>query len=364
MTGQVNDIVFLMKRRTLLLLILLVTGLMVVKFVFFKPPADDKPKGQGMKGQPVNVTGFVVHPRVLDNKVFATGTIRANEEVELHPEVAGKLVSLPFREGAAVKKGSLLAKINDIDLKAQLHKTTLQWQLAKERAARLKGLLDIQGVSREEYDAAASQVETLGADIDYIRAQIAKTEITAPFSGIVGLRRVSEGSYVTPASVIASMQQLDQLKIDFTVPEKYAHILSMGDAIHFTVGSDTTIHVAKILAIEPAIDQQTRQLAVRATCFNHGRKLLPGAFAKIELVSSREMKALMIPSEAIIPELKGKKVFVCRQGMAMPQKVETGVRNDKQIEITQGLSEGDTVITTGIMALKPETRVNIINFSQ
>ncbi len=353
-----------MKLRTIIILIVIITLLIVIKIFFLQPKKDEVPKGSAPKAQTVNVTGYIASSQLLENKIYSSGTILANEEVVLHPEVSGKLVSVNFREGNFVGKGALLAKINDADLQAQLRRLGFQLKLAKEKSERLRGLLNIQGVSQQEYDEGASQLQLINADMDYTRAQIAKTEIRAPFAGRIGLRQVSAGSYVTNASTIATIQQTNVLKVDFTIPEKYSDIVHIGDMVQFTVDNSPEKSFAKVFAIEPKIDAQTRNITVRAICNNTQEGIFPGAFARIELVAEKKQSTIMIPTEALIPELKGKKVFVSKGGKAMPVMVETGVRNDAQIEITSGLTEGDTVIVTGIMSLKPETKVKIIEIKK
>lgn len=353
-----------MKTRTILIIIGIIVVLALIKLFFLRPEHPDTSKGSMPKSQPVTVTGYIVHPQVLENKIFASGTVMANEEVTLRPEVAGKLTAVYFKEGGAVKKGALLAKINDADLQAQLKKLQLQSKLSKEREVRLKGLLDIQGVSQEEYDMNTNQLQTMSADMDFVRAQIAKTEIRAPFNGRIGLKQVSEGSFVSSTDIIATIQQTDALKIDFTIPERYSSIVAVGDMIDFSVENQQGRFEAKVFAIEPRIDQQTRNIMIRALYDNQKAGIFPGAFAKIELIANKKQASLMVPTEAVIPELKGKKVFLSKNGKAVPATVVTGIRNDAAIEIISGIAEGDTVITTGIMSLKPDAPVKIISIKQ
>ena len=352
-----------MKLKNLLIIITILLLLVGIKMIFLKPKSQNK-AGTMNKSMPSKVTAFITTARTLENKIYSSGTTKANEEVMLMPEVPGKLVQINFKEGSNVSKGTLLAKISDADLQAQLSKLTLQFKLASEKQNRLKSLLDIKGVSQEEYDAASNQVKTINADIDYTEAQIAKTEIRAPFDGKIGLRNVSEGSFVNSATIIANMQQTKWLKIDFTVPEKYASIVVPGNMVNFTVDNVNEIFTAKVDAIEPKIDQQTRNITIRAIFNNDKMNIYPGAFARIELIANRKKDAILIPTEAIIPELKGKKVFVNRSGKAIPVKVITGLRNDAQIEITNGLNVGDTVIITGIMVLKPELEIIITSLKK
>ena len=349
-----------MKLKTIIIFIVIIILLILIKIFFLQPEKTEAPKANAQKGQTVNVTGYIVSSQLLENKIYSSGTILANEEVVLHPEVSGKLVSVNFKEGNFVGKGALLAKINDADLQAQLRRLGFQLKLATEKRDRLNGLLNIQGVSQQEYDEGASQLQLISSDIDYTKAQIAKTEIRAPFAGKIGLRQISAGSYVTNATTIATIQQTNILKIDFTIPEKYADIVRIGDMVQFTVDNTPEKSFAKVFAIEPKIDAETRNITVRAICNNTHAAILPGAFARIELVAEKKKSTIMIPTEALIPELKGKKVFVSKDGKAQPVMVQTGIRNDAQVEITSGLTEGDTLIVTGIMSLKPDAKVKII----
>jgi membrane fusion protein (multidrug efflux system) len=353
-----------MKLKTILLIVFLIIALVIIKMVFLMPKEVEGPKAGPPPSQPVNVTGYVVSSQLMENRIFSSGTVLANEEVILHPEVAGKLVSVFFKEGQQVAKGTLLAKINDADLQAQLRKLGFQLKLAREKSERLKGILSIQGISQQEYDEAANQLQVIAADMDYTRALIAKTEIRAPFSGRIGLRQVSVGSYVSPTSTLASIQQTSVLKLDFTIPEKYAHVVKLGDRIQFMVDNATEKSFATVMALEPKIDASTRNLLVRAICNEVAPGVLPGAFARIEMVTEQKNATIMIPTEAVIPELKGKKVFVSQGGLAIPKSIETGTRNDQKIEVLSGLTDGDTVIVTGIMSLKPKAPVKIIDIKQ
>ncbi|MCW3103472.1 MAG: efflux transporter, family, subunit [Bacteroidetes bacterium] len=354
-----------MKNRTIILIISIVAALALIKIFFLQPEQTGAPQagGGGQKPQSAIVTGYIAMPMLFENTISSSGTVLAAEEVELRPEISGKLVSILFKEGSNVNKGELLAKINDADLQAQLKKLNLQYKLAKEREGRVKGLLDIKGISQEEYDVAANELQTIEADMDFTRAQISKTEIRAPFSGKIGLKSVSEGSFVNNTNVIASMQQTDILKIDFSVPEKYAALVKVGDTVKFSVEGIGQKMNAKVAAIEPRINAQTRNIMIRAMYTNTGGSVYPGAFAKVELITAKK-QSFMVPTEALIPELKGNKIFVVKNGKAMPLKVETGERNDAKVEILSGLNPGDTVITTGIMSLKPETNVKIIQLKK
>ncbi len=352
-----------MKSKTAIGLIIFVLLLIAVKFLFLSPTDKKSNKAGNQNAAFTTVSAYVVQTLEQENNIYSSGTALANEEVILRPEVSGKLIGLYFQDGSIVEKGTLLAKINDADLKAQLKKLDLQYQLASEKNKRLKSLLEINGISTEEVDESSNQLFTLQADKDFINAQLAKTEIRAPFTGNIGLRQVSEGSLVSSSTIIATMQQRNILKIDFSVPEKYTTNIAVGDLVQFNVDNNPDTLMAKVIATESRIDEQTRNLMVRALYNNKENKIVPGSFARVRLITKKKANVIMIPTQAVIPELKGKKVFVVKQGKAQPVKVVTGVRTDSKIEIVSGLNQGDTVIVTGILSLKPEAPVKIVNYN-
>jgi membrane fusion protein (multidrug efflux system) len=345
-------------KRTIILIVIFIAVLLLVKFLFI--PAPQKGKAAASVQVPtIPVAGIVLKPSSITEQIYATGSVMANEEVELHPEVSGKLMQINFKEGSIVKKGDLLIKINDADLQAQIHKVALDKKLAEDRVKRNEKLLQMKGISQEEYEALQNSVASLEADEDLLAAQIAKTEIRAPFNGTIGLKTVSEGSYVTPQTLIASLQQIDPVKIDFSIPEKYASMVKKDDEIVFTVGSSVKQFAGKIYAVEPKVDNVTRTVQIRALCPNSKAEVIPGAFARITLKLREQSNALMIPTQSIVPILKGKQVFVYRDGKAEAVKIETGMRNDTTVQVTNGLNENDTVLTTGIISLRPGTDVKL-----
>jgi membrane fusion protein (multidrug efflux system) len=312
---------------------------------------------------PTNVKAHIVQLEKLSNNVLATGTIRSNEEVELRSETSGKITNIFFREGAYVNKGDLLVKINDADLQAQLRKVESKIKLSKEREFRQKQLLNSNMISQEEYDNTVNDLNVNQADYDLIKAQIDKTEIRAPFGGVVGLRSVSEGSYVTTATVIARLQNFSTLKIDFSIPERYSFVVNTGDELSFKVSGSDKIFKAKVYAVEPKIDQATRTLQIRAICSTYYKELVPGAFANIELKLKEIGSAILIPTVAIVPELKGQFVYLYKSGIVVPQNVEVGIREELRVQVVTGLGEGDTVITSGILQIRPGANVNITEFN-
>lgn len=308
---------------------------------------------------PVTVNAYVIKPQKIENAVLSTGTAIANESVSLQPEVSGRIVKINFKEGAVVSKGTLLVKLYDIDLQAQLKKLKIQEDLAIKNEQRLKELRKIDAVSEQEYDVALNQLSSIQADMDLVKANIQKTEIHAPFTGKIGFRNISEGAFVAPGTLITTIQQLQPLRIDFSIPEKYIQLIKNSKEIEFTVEGSEEIFSAPIYAIDPAIDPNTRSINIRALFANKNTQVFPGAFVKIIMPLNTLENGIMIPTEAVIPELKGQKVFTSKNGKAFPQKVELGLRTDSTIQIISGLNIGDTVITTGIMQLRPESPLKI-----
>ncbi|MEO8591029.1 MAG: efflux RND transporter periplasmic adaptor subunit [Flavobacteriales bacterium] len=313
--------------------------------------------------QPLSVSAVALTPSPLTDNLIATGSLLANNSVEVRNEVAGRLVRLAFEEGQPVEKGALLVKIYDDDLQAQLRKLTLDEEMAARTEARQKDLLGVNGVSQQEYDMASNGLNGIKADMDLLRAQIAKTEIRAPFSGVVGLRSVSEGAFLSAFTTIATLQQLDPMKLEFTVPERYRDRLHVKDTLTFQVGSDGDLRRASIYAFEPMVDPTTRSLKVRALCRNAERELLPGAFVKVKVPLSTIENALMVPTQAVIPGLRGQSVILCRDGKAVTTQVDIGLRNDTTVQLTSGVYPGDTVLVTGIMQARPgmPLRVKVIS---
>lgn len=354
---------FKMRLKNIIIILVIICLLLAAKFIFFPSESsrlNDSKGGKGGAGAPPsNVSVYVLKPEKLSNEVYASGTIVANEEVQLHPELSGKIIQINFQEGSNVSKGQLLVKINDADLQATYKKLQLQFSLADEKLKRQKQLFAVSGISQEEFDIAQNQYDVIKADIDFATAQIAKTEIKAPFDGIIGLKSISEGAYVTPNTSIASIQQINPVKIDFSVSERYSSIVKKGDKLQFTLEGNKQNYIGQVYALEPKIDMTTRTLQVRAICPNPKGDVYPGAFARVQLALNDIDSALMIPTEAIIPDLKGKKIYRIKNGQAESVKVITGLRTDTKIQIVEGLSIGDTIITRGIMQLKPGSSVKI-----
>lgn len=315
--------------------------------------------GKDGKKPPMSVNGVVVAPQEFSNTLSLSGSIEANEQVEIRSEVSGIAEKIFFTEGAKVSQGQVLVKINDVELRAQAGAARTRQNLAAENERRARLLLQKEAISQEEYDIASADFKTAQAQTQLINAQIAKTSIRAPFSGTIGLRNISPGTYVTSATLIASLVNSNQIKITFSIPEKYASQMKLNSKISFTVAGTTQNFEAKIYAIEPAVDVATRTLRVRALAQNSDGKLLPGTFANVALPLEKVDGAFVIPTEAIVPIQGGKKVFIAKNGQADEVMVQTGTRTDKDIVVLSGLKAGDTVLTTGVLTLKKETPVKV-----
>ena len=330
----------------------------VVIFLVYKKVADGKKKesaspntARGGGAKPLLLDAYIVKTTKLGETIEASGTLQSNEEVEVKPEITGRVTGLYFKEGVNVGKGALLVKIYDEDLKAQLQKLELQRQLARTTLQRQENLLKINGISQQDVDVTRNQVSAYGADIEYTKTQLQKTELRAPFSGRLGLRSISLGAIISPTTIITTLQQIDPLKIDFSIPEKYRSSIKLGDAVSFRVSGDNNDYKGSIYAMDPKIDLATRTIRIRAIMPNNG-KLFPGSFAKVSL-SLRDMpEAIMIPTQAVIPGTRDKKVIVADSGKAKFVVVQTGIRDEDNVQITSGLNVGDTVVTSGIMQLR------------
>jgi membrane fusion protein (multidrug efflux system) len=317
------------------------------------------PQANAARQGPMRVDGYIVKSESFQENIEVPGTLVANEVTEIHPEVAGRIVQLNVIEGRYVGKGAVLAKLYDGDLVAQLRKVQVQLQLAQKTEERQAQLLKIQGISQQDYDISLLQVNNLKADIGILQTSIAKTVVRAPFSGKIGLNKVSPGAYVSPASVIATISQTDQLKLDFTVPEKYTGQIKIGQQVTFSVEGAKKEFAAKVVATESNVMETTRTLTVRASIIGKDNALIPGAFAKVQLSFDPDPNTILVPTQVILPQARGKKVILYKGGTAIFADVTTGVRDSARVQITEGLKAGDTIVVTGLLSVRPEAKIQI-----
>lgn len=307
---------------------------------------------------PAKVDGFVVMASDLTDRVELSGTITAGETTEIKTEVPGRVVRVNIPEGKFVSQGTLLAKLYDGDLRAQLAKLYVQLKAAQVTEERQRKLAEIEGISKQEYELSQLQVNTIRADIAIIQTSIRKTEIRAPYSGKIGLKNVSPGAYISPSDVLTTLRKTSEMKLDFNVPEQYAHLIKTGQNVVFTDESTGSRFSARVEAMETAIADANRSLLVRADVQNGDNLLIHGSFARITLDMKPGTQSLMVPSQAVLPQARGKKVIVYKGGIAKFVDVTTGIRDSAYVEITSGLRPGDTVVVTGLMSTKPDSKIS------
>jgi membrane fusion protein (multidrug efflux system) len=307
----------------------------------------------------LNAEGFVVEPQVFENQYTSTGSLLPNEEIQLLPETSGRVTTISFKEGSHVNKGDVLIRLYNDDIKAQIQKSQAQRALQVKIKERQAKLLDIGGISKQDYETTAAQIASIDADLAYAQAQLSKTIIKAPFNGRIGIRNVSVGAVITPTTVIATLQQHKLLKLDFTLPDQYKDEVMPGKVVSFTVTGSLDTFTASISAAEPSADATTRTLKARAMVDNSREKLIAGSFAHVIIPFSNNKSALLIPSQAIIPTTRDKQVAIARNGKVKMVNVTIGTRTNDMVEVLQGIQPGDTILTTGIMQVKPGMTVKV-----
>lgn len=309
---------------------------------------------------PTAVEGLIIKPQHLENDIEVSGTIIPSEETVLMPEISGRITMLHLPEGMHVTKGTLLVKLFDADLQAQLSKLNAQLKTAQATEEREKNLLKVNGLSQEEYDQTVTQVNSLEADVAAMNAQISKTEIRAPYNGTIGLKKISEGAYVSPGTPLAVIRQDEELKIDFSVPESYSVLISNGTKLSFSIAGDSTRYDAEVIATERSVDPAALNLNARAKVIGHHPEILPGSSATVNLNLGAKDNAILVPTQAVIPQARFKNIIVAKNGKAEFAKVKTGTRLPADVEIISGLKIGDTIVTTGIQFIRPGT---VLKFS-
>ena len=322
-----------------------------------KDEAQQQKKG-APKG-PLHADAYIVENKVITDNLEIPGTVVANEATDIHPEVAGRITGIFFKEGSYVNKGALLIKLYDADLRAQKQKLEVQIRIAEQNQNRTEQLLKIGGISRQDYDNSILTTSNAKADLEVINTSIEKTNIRAPFSGKLGLRLVSLGAYVNPTSTLTTISQMNQMKIDFTVPEKYTSQVGLGHVVNFRIEGSNRNYVDRVMATQSNIQENTRTLQVRALVQGDQTGLIPGAFARVVLDFQPDPNSIAVPTQAIIPEARGKKVYVYQNGIAKYIDVTTGIRDSANVEVTSGLKTGDTILITGLLSLKPNSEVKL-----
>jgi len=340
-----------------IIIAIIIIGLIV--YPKLKPGETDNVATQTSQKSILSVEAKIITPKHIENAIRITGAIIPNESVALKSEVSGKIQKIYFREGQPLKRGDLLLEINDEEIVAQLERLKYTQKLNEDIEYRQRQLLEKEAISREEYEIVLTTLNTTLSDIKEREARLAKHKLYAPFDGIIGLREVSEGSYISPSDLVANIYNINPIKIEFSIPGKYSSFVNKGDFINFKIESSKKIFRGVIYAIEPRIDPRTRTLQIRAICRNDNRELIPGQFANIDYVLDELPNALMVPSESVIPELNSHKIFTYKNSLVSQVFVSIGLRTENEVQIVDGINSGDTVITTGILQIRQGMPVDI-----
>jgi len=346
-------------------LLILVIGYLFYNKLFSSKAKEASAQTSGAKkgkkgGGPIPVNVMIVKDTSFANSIDVTGTISANEQVDLRSETAGNITGIYFSEGSHVNKGQLLVKVYDQDLQASLKQIQVQIKLAEQTEYRNKVLLTKEAISKEEYDISLTSLNSYKAQADLAKAQIAKTEVRAPFSGIIGLRNISPGGYLSPQGSIATLVNIDPAKVTFSVPERYLSLIHVGSKISFNIESSRDKFTGTVYAVEPNIDVNSRSIILRAKAENPKGILKAGSFAKIHFSLDQIPKTIMVPTEAVIPDIKGSNVFIAKKGIATQRAIKTDTRTDKSIQVIDGLKAGDSLIVTGIIQMRPKVAIKVV----
>jgi len=320
---------------------------------------DAKKPQDASKNGPVSVEAIVIKATTVSESIEVAGNILPFELTEIRPEISGRVIQLNFKEGSTVAKDVLLVKLFDEDLQAQLKKLKVQLQIAEKTEERQRELLKISGISQQDYDLSLLQVNNIKADIELTMVNIGKTEIHAPYAGRMGLRNISLGAYITPANILTTLSQVNMKKISFSIPEKYSNDIRPGMSVVFGIEGKEGQYKATILASETVIESETRNLKILATINDGNNNLVPGSFAKVGLTLGSNNAAVMVPSQCIVPTARTKQLLLYRNGTPEFVSVTTGLRNAENVQITSGLQPGDTVITTGLLFIRKDSKVKL-----
>jgi membrane fusion protein (multidrug efflux system) len=315
-------------------------------------------KRERENSRPVLAEGYLVQPEYHSVSIRATGDLLANEDVEIKAPVAGNVRKIYFREGQRVNSGALLVDIDNRSWVAQKKGLEARLVSAEGELRRKRKLLENKLISEEEVEQSVADAGSLKAQVEGLDVMIDLAAVRAPFSGRLGMRNFSPGAYLSQGSVMMRLVQTDKVKVNFTIPAKYAAQTGSGQKVKVISSSGDTAS-AEVYAVDARISQSSRSLQIRAIMNKEHPSFIPGDFVQVLLEVERKSAALLIPAECIVPELKKQSVFVIREGRAVRREVETGSRTEDRVEILKGLSPGDTVLTTGLMEVKDGDRIEL-----
>jgi len=351
-----------MKRK---LILFGVTGLIILLLLIriFSGSGSKKTESAAALKPVIPVEVYIARDTSMIYQLSTIGSLKANESVAIVSEISKKVITVFLKEGSFVSKGQLLFKLDDAEIVARINKLNIEEKLAGTNESRQKAQLAKGGISQEQYDETLNHLNTIRAEIEILKVDLSKTEIRAPFAGKIGLRNVSEGALVNPNMILASLQDVSKIKIDFSIPERYAGDLRQGSDIAFSTDYSTKEYKAVIEAVEPDVEKKTRTISLRAICENRDGSLVPGASVRVELNLQALDKKLFIPTAALIPTIKGYDVYLMKSGKAVLQPVTTGIRNRLSVQVVEGLALNDTVVVTNLLRIKPDSPLKLVKLN-
>ncbi|MCC6197102.1 MAG: efflux RND transporter periplasmic adaptor subunit [Burkholderiales bacterium] len=310
--------------------------------------------GQAAAGsQAVSVETIKVGTAPMPQTITAVGSLRSDESVTLRPETAGRIKEIAFQEGQRVVKGTPLVRLDSAIPQAEHEQAKANAWLAKTKYERAVDLAKQKFISGQARDEAESNMKVAEAALQLAQAKLAKTEIRAPFSGIIGLRTVSVGDYVKEGADLVNLEAIDPLKVDFRVPEIYLRQVQPGQSLTVTLDAmPGASYDGKVIAVNPLVDAAGRAIVIRAQVRNADTMLRPGMFARVKLITRDQADAVVVPEQALVPQGTERFVFKVVDNKATRVRVETGQRRDAMVEVLSGLSPGDIVVTAGQLKLR------------
>lgn len=323
--------------------------------VLFSCEEGDNTSSEGGQppARPIPVNYIVAKYDTFRNEVVTTAEILPYESVIVRAPISATVLAIYFKEGGAVKEGQPLIRLDDRAWKAQLKGLEVELNSLEKELDRYKQLMDLDGASQQQVDNAVGRIAAMQAQIDQLRVNIQLANVKAPFSGQVGMRNFSLGSYMSEGDQITTLAQIDKLKVNFNLPEKYRPDVRTGETVQVTVDEDT--FPATIYAIDPTINVESRTVQARAVVDRANEKLMPGVFAETILPTQVLEEAIILPSQVVVPEIENQTVYVSKNNKAERRIVIVSGRTKDMVLITEGLQPGDTVLTTGLMQVKEGT---------
>jgi membrane fusion protein (multidrug efflux system) len=296
----------------------------------------------------------------MPQTITTVGSLRSDESVMLRPEVAGRISAILFREGEPVQRGKVLVRLDPVVNEAEVRQARANLTLAKSKYDRSVDLARQNFISGQAKDEAENNLKVAEAALSLAEAHLAKTEIRAPFSGVLGLRVVSVGDYVKEGADLVNIESIDPLKVDFRVPETFFRQVGQGQVLSIALDAmPGTAYQGRVIAVNPLIDAAGRSVVIRAQVDNREAKLRPGMFARVRLVTRDVQDAMVVPEQAIVPEGDEQYVFRVQDGRAVRTRVETGQRRDAKVEIVRGLAAEDVVVVAGQIKLRDGAPVTV-----